>query len=279
MKRIFISFALLFLVTFFIIDTDKNVVSKKNEVRQKNPDEINDKRFRRGGNQSLFLLYDLTERIWLTEYNKGTPVDGKIYPHVFCLNNVTKDFSIYDTWAAKKVRFEIIPTALNNQIYTHWPYNCRPIIPITNPYEDKLSELVEVSFMMMDFNGVERVIPSLIERLKLNKLGKYRISYVEAQDINTKIINENKELNESELSKLSSENKQIRYLHTYFRIDKFPWDDSPNVIPGGDAEYKKRAREWLLLRLFPNNEYDLTKDNGLVTVRMKVDRTKIINYD
>lgn len=181
-----------------------------------------------GGAAALVGL--LLERIWMTEYH-GHPIDRQSGFRENCIDQIERSISQKDgPFAYGAVRspsdipFDPQKSAKSKRV---WEFRCGPIKTISKTGLGG-RRLDQLEFQILAFNGVEKVVPAMVEILRTRKLGRYRIRRVDAERMAFDLVDV------FPILKHSSRPPTISLLATYPFLDTLRWLDTPkeDVIHG-----------------------------------------------
>ena len=173
------------------------------------------------GAASLVRL--LLERIWMTEYH-GHPIDRQSGFRENCIDQIERSISQKDgTFALGAVRspsdipFDPPESAKSKRV---WEFRCGPIKVISIPPLGG-RRIEHLEFQLLAFNGVEKVVPAMVEILRTHKMGRYRIQRADAERMAFDLVDV------FPILKHSSRPPTISLLETYIFLDTRPWLDTP----------------------------------------------------
>ncbi len=196
------------------------------------------------------LLRGLADRVWLTEFNNGEPVyfPGIFDFYKFCRGNVSAlDGSQADFPFVMKGEKQ-------DKSFLIWPYKCHPTRLVYDHIRRDTVEESHIFIKMLDFPNVDKVLPSVFEIIKSNKLGKYKLS------------NEQK-LKITELQKLN-----YRYTPSNVTrgLEKRSWLDGPELQNGHIDEYDRYVKNRLQMLSWDGVLH--SRENGYVVYKINVPR-------
>lgn len=218
---------------------------------------------------SSFLVYLLLERIWMTEYH-GHPIDRQAGFHETCIDQIEQSINQKEGPIAlgtvrgpSDIPFDPPESAKSKRV---WEFRCSPIKIISVPkFGGRAVEHLE--YQILAFNGVERVVPALVEILKTGKLGRYRISRAEAERMVFGLVDAFPTLKQSLFP------KTISLLANHPFLDGDAWDDTPenDLIPevGSRQEFTEKMRRLSNTGLL-SGDYKVLEGGSHITVSIPI---------
>ena len=194
----------------------------------------------------LHLLNKLVDRVWVTEFNGGKVTDFSIFRKNkdFCkgristINNEEVDFALSDFQKAEELFI--------------WPYLCRPVRLIYDHVTRDTRSETFIEIEMVDFSGVDRVLPEVFDILTKNRLGDYKMSDQKYDAIKEKI-------------KLSA---TVLRTTNSSKLEEWSWEDVPEEQNIGDLEYDTVMKNRVLMLSWDGEVH--SKRAGYVTYKLKV---------